>query len=87
MNREVIVGKIYRHMSGSYYRVLCIAKDSENQVNGEPKSLVVYESLGRDRAVWVRSYDLFQEKVDKTKYPNCVQEYRFELVDDNISFR
>ena len=74
-------------MSGTYYRVICIAKDSEAYVGEEARQMVVYESLGKDHSIWVRPYDLFQEKVDKEKYPNCVQEYRFELVDDTITFR
>lgn len=74
-------------MSGNYYRVICIAKDSETPREEVPRQMVVYESLGKDHSIWVRPYDLFQEKVDKKKDPNCVQEYRFELVDDKISFR
>ncbi len=87
MERDIIVGKIYRHLSGNYYRVICIAKDSETPKGEEPRQMVVYESLGKDRSFWVRPYELFQEKVDKKKNPDCVQEYRFELVDDTITFR
>lgn len=87
MERDILVGKIYRHMSGNYYRVICIAKDSETSRDKEPRQMVVYESLGKDHSIWVRPYQLFQEKVDKKKDPDCVQEYRFELVDDTISFR
>ena len=87
MEREVIVGKIYRHISGNYYRVICIAKDSQTPVGEIPGQVVVYESLGNDHSIWVRPYHLFQEKVDKEKYPNALQEYRFELVDDTITFR
>ncbi len=74
-------------MSGNYYRVICLAKDSETCIGDEARQMVVYESLGSDHTIWVRPYDLFQEKVDKEKYPDCVQEYRFELVDDAITFR
>ena len=87
MERDKKKKKIYRHMSGNYYRVICIAKDSETPKGEEPRQMVVYESLGKDRSFWVRPYELFQEKVDKKKYPDCVQEYRFELVDDTITFR
>ncbi len=87
MERDIIVGKIYRHMSGNYYRVICLAKDSEVCIGEEAKQVVVYESLGSDRTIWVRSYDLFNQKVDKKKYPDCVQQYHFELVDDAITFR
>jgi len=84
MKMEVEVGKMYRHFKGDYYRVLCIANDSENQVNGEPKQLVIYESLYGNHLVWARPIELFTSKVDKKKYPDSVQEYRFEKVNEDI---
>lgn len=86
MERDIIVGKIYRHISGNYYRVMCIAKDSENFDGVDSRQLVIYESLGADRNFWVRPYNLFNEKVDKKSNPDATQEYRFELVDDEINF-
>lgn len=79
MERDIIVGKIYRHISGNYYRVICIANDSTKNIDGKPQQLVVYESLKNDRKVWVRPYDLFNAVVDD---PDSIQKYRFELVDD-----
>lgn len=86
MGRDIIVGKTYRHISGNYYRVICIAKDSENFDGVEPRQLVIYESLGPDRSFWARPYNLFNEKIDKKINVDAVQEYRFELVDDEINF-
>ena len=86
MERDIIVGKTYRHISGNYYRVICIVKDSENYDGIEPRQLVIYESLGADRSIWARSYELFNTKVDKELNPDAVQEYRFELVDDDIKW-
>lgn len=40
MDREVQVGKIYRHFKGNYYRVILIAKHTET---GE--KMVVYQAL------------------------------------------
>lgn len=79
MERDIIVGKIYRHISGNYYRVICIANDTTKNIDGKPQQLVVYESLNNDRKVWVRPYDLFNAIVDD---PDSIQKYRFELVDD-----
>ena len=81
MDRDIIVGKTYRHISGNYYRVICIANDSTTNINNEPRQLVVYESLGNDHKIWVRPYDLFNQKIDNSEH---VQKYRFELVDDKI---
>lgn len=71
---KVEVGKKYRHFKGTIYTVIALAKDSETL-----NDLVVYK---HDDKVWVRPYDMFISKVDKEKYPNIKQEYRFEYVDD-----
>ena len=86
MERDIIVGKTYKHISGNYYRVVCIANDSENDDGMDPKQLVIYESLGTKRSFWARSYELFNEKVDKKMHPDSMQKYRFELVDGEINF-
>ena len=39
--------------------------------------MVVYRSVS-DNKVWVRPYEMFFSKVDKTKYPDVKQKYRFE---------
>ena len=71
--REVIPGKTYRHFKGDVVKVLYVAKDSETL-----EKKVVYEHKGE---VWVRDYNMFLSKVDKEKYPDVLQEYRFEEVD------
>lgn len=74
MEREVIVGKKYKHFKGIIYKVICIAKDSETL-----KKVVVY---GHDNDIWARDYDEFLSEVDRNKYPDIKQKYRFELVDE-----
>ena len=74
-NLEVVVGGIYKHFKGNLYKVLYIGYDSETT-----DKLVIYESLYDDHKVWVRPYDMFISKIDKEKYPNIKQEYRFELI-------
>lgn len=77
---EVVVGGIYRHFKGKLYKVLNIGYDSENNNLEFPKKLVIYEALYDDHKIWVRPYDMFVSKVDKNKYPDVTQEYRFELI-------
>lgn len=69
---NVEVGKKYRHFKGTIYEVIAIAKHSETL-----EKMVIY---GHEDQIWARPYSLFISKVDKTKYPDIKQEYRFEEV-------
>lgn len=86
--REIEIGKVYRHFKGSLYQVVDIVNDSESNNDIEFKKVVVYQGLYGDRIKWARPYDMFASKVDKEKYPEVEQEYRFEEVvrtfDDGI---
>lgn len=73
MNKIVING-IYKHFKGDYCIVIDIAKDSETL-----EECVVYRKLCGDCALWVRPVSMFLSEVDKEKYPNVEQKYRFEL--------
>lgn len=72
----VQVNRVYRHFKGDYYLVEDIARHSET---GE--EYVVYRKLYGDGGLWVRPLAMFLEPVDKAKYPNAEQTYRFELQD------
>lgn len=79
MERVIIVGKTYRHFKGEEYKVLLIANNSES--TDTIQEMVVYEALYGKHLIWVRPYEMFNALVDKEKYPDVTQEYRFELVD------
>ena len=80
---EVIVGKTYKHFKNKLYEVIAIAYDSETNNDENPRKLVVYKALYGDGKIWVRDYEMFSSKVDKDKYPDVLQEYRFELIDND----
>lgn len=75
--REIKIGRKYRHFKSPdmIYEVLMIAINTETN-----EEMVVYNSLYGEFKTWVRPLNMFLEKVDKNKYPNVKQEYRFEEI-------
>ena len=73
---EVMKNRIYRHFKGDYYIVVDFAEHSET---GE--KLVIYRTLYGDGKLYARPYDMFMSKVDRDKYPDVEQDYRFQLQD------
>lgn len=79
--REIVVGKKYRHFKDKLYEVVAIAYDSESNNDEVLRKMVVYKALYGDGKIWVRDYEMFASKVDREKYPDVDQEYRFEEVE------
>ena len=71
---EVQYNRIYRHFKGDYYLVVDSAINTDNN-----KIYVIYRSLYDSGELFVRPLDEFLSPVDKIKYPNATQKYRFEL--------
>ena len=74
-------GEIYRHFKGNLYEILIIARDSETL-----EEKVVYKEVDGD-AAYVRPLPMFVSYVDKEKYPDVKQEFRFELVKNAVSIK
>ena len=73
---EIIKGRIYKHFKGDYYLVEDVVYHSETK-----EKMVLYKALYGQGLRYVRPYEMFLSKVDKVKYPNVNQEYRFQLQD------
>ena len=72
----IVVGGLYKHFKGHIYKVLMLAKDSEDL-----SMKVVYQNI-ENNDIWVRPLDEFLSRVDKDKYPDVKQEKRFEYISD-----
>lgn len=85
MDREFKSGDIVAHFkreqvdktANKYlYRIITLATHTETE-----ETLVVYEALYEPFGVFARPLDSFLSKVDRDKYPDIKQKYRFEKVE------
>lgn len=74
--REIKINGLYRHFKGNMYKVIGIANDSETL-----EKIVVYVSMKDETTLWTRPLEMFLSEVDRNKYPEVEQKYRFELVE------
>ncbi len=77
--REIKTGEYYRHFQGDFYQVTGIAKESQTG-----RDMIVYQELEGEPRLLVCGYEEFLEEVDKERYPEVGQQYRFEKVEEPI---
>lgn len=71
---DLKINGVYKHFKGDYYLVEDVATHSETK-----EKYVVYRALYGTNELYIRPMDMFLSEVDRVKYPNVEQKYRFEL--------
>ena len=70
-----VTGQKYKHFKiGKIVTIIGISRHTETE-----EVTIVYDYEGH---IWNRPLDMFMSEVDREKYPNAIQKYRFELMGD-----
>ena len=77
LERKIKIKGLYKHFKGKLYYVEDIAIHSEDNTK-----YVVYRALYGENNLYIRPLEMFLSKIDKEKYPEIEQVYRFELIED-----
>ena len=78
--RVLKAGQKYKHFKkgNTYIVVIPCVYDTEDM-----KEDVIYRGEDNKRRMWARPVREFMSEVDRNKYPQATQQYRFELIEES----
>ena len=75
MEREIKAGMKVRHFKGVISEVIAVAMHTETE-----EKLVIYKHINEEQ-IYARPLSMFNSLVDREKYPDVKQNYRFEIIE------
>ena len=78
--RVLKAGQRYKHFKKGNIYIVVIPRVYDTE---DMKEYVIYRGGDNKRRMWARPVREFMSEVDKVKYPQATQQYRFELIEES----
>ena len=81
--RKIDLSKRYRHFKGFEVTILSLGTHTETNEKMVIYSCDSFDGVAHNKdenGIYVRPLDMFLSEVDRKKYPNAKQQYRFEEI-------
>ena len=78
--RVLKAGQRYKHFKKGNIYIVVIPRVYDTE---DMKEYVIYRGGDNKRRMWARPVIEFMSEVDRNKYPQATQQYRFELIEES----
>lgn len=78
--RVLKAGQRYKHFKKGNIYIVVIPRVYDTE---DMKEYVIYRGGDNKRRMWARPVREFMSEVDRNKYPQATQQYRFELIEES----
>jgi len=87
---ELLPGTVVQHFKRGFsepaslgtaylYEIICVCEHTETA-----EKLVIYRALYGGKKCYARPLEMFLSEIDREKYPNAKQKFRFEKYNDGV---